>query len=112
MKRRILYFPLFACYLVLLVSCNKQDFQKTTNSKDIHSLDTLLGYTNPMKIMSVNLAYNPKSNGYIKLNLENGDIYEAKSVDGGSFSSINSLLKEKEVLFDTIRKEVVMSKVF
>jgi len=63
-----------------------------------------------VRIKSYILTYNPKSNGFIKLELEDGTEYRATSVDGGSFSSINSLLKEPEVLFDTIRKEVVINK--
>lgn len=100
---------LFAFLILTLVfsSCDEQEFIKTKNAnKEVHSLDG----SSSIKIKSYQLTYNPKSNGFIKIELESGAKYEAKSVEGGSFSSINSLLQDPNVLFDTMRKEVVITK--
>ena len=105
MKVKIIL-PLLLSTLIFS-SCIDLTFQKTRNAtKGFHSLDG----SSSVKIKSYNLTYNPKSNGFIKLELESGAQYEAKSVDGGSFSSINSLLQDPNVLFDTVRKEVVITK--
>lgn len=114
MRKSIL---LILVFITILNSCKKevqvveQGFVKTgTKDLTIFLLDSVVKFDNPMQIDSFNLTYNPKSNGYVKLLLQNGDTYEAKSVDGGSFSSIHSLLKEQTVQFDTIRKEIVIQK--
>jgi hypothetical protein len=92
---------------IFLTSCNDKDFKKTKNGT---KMVRLFSATPLVKIKSYRLTYNPKSNGFIKLELESGAEYVAPSVDGGSFSSINSLLKEPYVLFDTVRKELIIDK--
>lgn len=107
MKPNHLTFLLFVVSITLIASCKDQTFTKTKNATvEIHSLDG----SSAVKIKSYSLTYNPKANGFIKLELETGAEYQAKSVDGGSFSSINSLLKEPNVLFDTTRKELIINK--
>ncbi len=97
----------FLLLILFLTSCKDKAFTKTKNAtKEIHSLDG----ASTVKIKAYYLTFNPKSNGFIKLELENGAEYEAKSVDGGSFSSINSLIKEPDVLFDTTTTELVVTK--
>lgn len=91
-----------------MVSCNGERFTRTkAPTKKIYSLNR----STSIKIKSYTLTYNPKSNGFIKLVLATGAEYQAKSVDGGSFSSINALLKEPSVLFDTTRKEVIINNI-
>lgn len=91
---------------IFFVSCKDQTFAKTKNATlDVRSLDG----SSSVKIKSYTVTYNPKSNGFIKLELESGAEYQAKSIDGGSFSSINLLLKERGVLFDTLRKELIIA---
>jgi stress response protein SCP2 len=107
MKPNNLILLLFVVTITLFSSCKDQTFKKIKNATvEIHSLDG----SSAVKIKSYNLRYNPKANGFIKLELETGAEYQAKSVDGGSFSSINSLLKEPSVLFDTTRKELIINK--
>jgi hypothetical protein len=107
MKLKLCLLSVTILAMVLLVSCKVQTFTKTRDAtKEIHSLDR----PNCIRIVSYSLTYNPRSNGFILIELETGALYEAKSVDGGSFSSINSLLTEPGALFDTTRKEVVIIK--
>jgi len=107
MKSRNYTLILMLTTIVLFTSCKDQTFIKTENAtKEIHSLDG----SSRVKIKSYSVTYNPKSNGFIKLKLENEATYQAKSVDGGSFSSISILLQEPGVLFDTTTKEVVLDK--
>ena len=63
-----------------------------------------------LEIVEYKSKYNPKSNGYIWLLLEDSTVYEAKQVDGGSFSSAVSLLNDTNVLFDPVRKDIVIQK--
>ena len=108
MKRSHFTLVVFLLTITIFSSCKDQTFTKTKNATvKIFSLDG----SSAVKIKSYNLTYNPKANGFIKLELESGAEYQAKSVDGGSFSSINSLLKDSEVLFDTIRKELIINKI-
>ena len=107
MKVHCLNLLVFLLIIALLFACKDQAFTKTKNADS--EINSLNGSSN-LRIKSYSLSYNPKSNGLIKLELENGAEYKAKSVDGGSFSSINSLLNQPEVLFDTIRKEVIINK--
>jgi len=107
MKPNYIYSTVLLLTIILLTSCKDNSFTKIKSAtKEIHSLDG----SSLVKIKAYSLTYNPKSNGLIKLELESGAEYQAKSVDGGSFSSINSLLKESDVLFDTTRKELIINK--
>lgn len=107
MKRHLSTLLLLLGTLTLQPSCKNQTFRKTKNATfEIHSLDG----SSAVKIKSCKLTYNPNADGFINLELENGAQYQAKSVDGGSFSSINLLLKESDALFDTMTTEVVVNK--
>ncbi|WP_433836113.1 hypothetical protein [Flavobacterium anhuiense] len=69
--------------------------------------------TNPneVDVKDYYLTYNAKSNGYIKLILTDLSVFEAKSVEGGSFSSMNLLLTQSNAVFDTLRRELVVRKI-
>ena len=95
--------------ILLFVSCKHRSFTKI-NPEALKNRRSVV--SSCVRIKSYTLTYNPASNGYILLEPELGSPYEKQSVDGGSFSSIYSLLKEPDVLFDTIRKEVVIKKSF
>ena|ERR1035437_10071374 len=110
MKSTFLTFLLFLLTITLVTSCKDQNFKKIKNpTVEIHSLT---GPSAFKKIKSYSLTYNPSADGFITLELENGGKYQAESVSGGSFSSINLLLKEPDVLFDTVRKELFVNKSF
>ncbi len=107
MKSNHFIIQLFLAVSILFMSCRDRAFTKTKKATvETHSLDG----SSTVKVRSYSLTYNPKGSGFIELVLDNGAEYQAKSVEGGSFSSINSLLKEHGVLFDTIRKELVINK--
>jgi len=107
MKSNHITLLLLLMVFIFFMSCKDRTFTKTKSaSVKIHSL---VG-TSSVKVKSYTLTYNPKGNGFIRIELESGAEYQAKSVDGGSFSSINSLLKEQGVLFDTVRKELIINK--
>lgn len=107
MKSKILQLFFLFFVIVLFTSCEDKMFKRTkVPDIEINSLSK----SSFIKVKSYVLTYNPKSNGYIEITLEDGSKYTAKSVDGGSFSSINSLLLQSEVVFDTVRKEVVLNK--
>lgn len=97
----------FLFLLILFTSCKRVEFKKikNANTKSVSITDSPI-----IKIQSYTLKYNAKANGYIIIMLEDGSEYEAQSVDGSSFSSINSLLVQPEVMFDTKRKEVIVTK--
>ena len=63
-----------------------------------------------LEIEDYKSKYNPKANGYIWILLEDSSVYEATSIDGGSFASVMSLINDPNVRFDTVRKEFVIQK--
>lgn len=109
MKDKKIYLPIFSIAVLLLVSCSESEagFNKTKQATtEIYAIKD----STRMFIKSYSLIYNPKSNGFVKLELESGAEYEARSIDGGSFSAISLLLEQTGVFFDTIRKEIVLNK--
>ena len=100
--------------LILLISlatsCKNKEFTKTGHIELANSkIDTIAQFNNEIGIERYTLTYNPKANGFVEIILINGDVYEARSVDGGSFSAIALLLEKDNIQFDQERKELIVN---
>lgn len=114
---------LFIAVLLLLYSCGSNPNEEFTEEETMESFSfeetreptkSVRAFRDKsiFRIKYYRLKYNAKATGRIDLQLENGAKYSAERVDGGSLASVSLLLKENEVLFDTIRKEFIVEKTF
>lgn len=94
-------------FILFLVSCKdkRQDFNEIRKGHSITTSNSKLA-----TITAYSLYYNPKANGTVNLELDNGSVYQAQSLDGGKLSAIILLLKDSRTVFHTERKELIIEK--